>query len=278
MGSLGEFSMPFDILPDLLPPYPTAAAIEPLLDPSSQLTPPQRQCLIQHCLYRACLFGDLSMLTFLLHDPSCRSLVDLGIRDEDGLGLVTQAILGFGNESDRDVEREECLRLLIAEGADCATPDAAGWTPLHHAVIASPPTLISHLLTHGGSPLAKSNRGLTPLDVINAYEPMPGREHIVVLLEVAMRELGWRGTELDRKRDAQRQARERRAAKAKRRKAEWKRIGRVLEIGEEWWNRPGYHSDEQESESDSDEMEQDEFPSDEDFVRPTLHYRPGHSG
>jgi hypothetical protein len=255
----------FDILPDLLPPYPTPATLEPLIEPSSQLTTSQKQSLIQHSLSRACLFADLNLLSYLLRNPSCRLHVDLGVCDEDGLSLVSQTILGFGSESERDVEREECLRLLIAEGADCASGDAAGWTPLHHAVLMSPPTLISHLLTHGGSPLAKSKRGLTPLDVINAYEPIPGREDIRFLLEDAMREMGWRGTGLERKREFQRQERERKLAKANKRKARWRRIGRVLEIGEEWWQVPGYNSEDEDPESDDDI--EDEFPTDGDFVR-----------
>jgi hypothetical protein len=57
-------------------------------------------------------------LSFLFSDPQSQALVDLGITDEDGLGLISLTILGFGLESDRDVEREECIRLLVSEGAD----------------------------------------------------------------------------------------------------------------------------------------------------------------
>jgi hypothetical protein len=69
---------------------------------------------------RACVFGDLTVLQFLLADQQAQAFVDLGVRDEDGLGLVSLTIHGFGAESDRDVEREECVRLLIAQGADLA--------------------------------------------------------------------------------------------------------------------------------------------------------------
>lgn len=64
------------------------------------------------------MFGELSVLQYLVSDPQAQPHVDLGIRDEDGLGLVTLVIYGFGADSDRDVEREECVRLLIAQGAD----------------------------------------------------------------------------------------------------------------------------------------------------------------
>ena len=57
-------------------------------------------------------------MSFLFSDPQSQALVDLGITDEDGLGLISLTILGFGPESDRDVEREECIRLLVSEGAD----------------------------------------------------------------------------------------------------------------------------------------------------------------
>lgn len=67
---------------------------------------------------RSCVFADLTAISYLLADPHAQAYVNLGIRDEDGLGLISIAILGFGSESERDVEREECVRLLIAQGAD----------------------------------------------------------------------------------------------------------------------------------------------------------------
>lgn len=63
------------------------------------------------------------------------------------------------------------------------------------------------MLSHGASPLALSRRKLTPLDVITAYEDVPGREGAITLLREAMRstltheqkqrmaKLGWRGDE-----------------------------------------------------------------------------------
>jgi hypothetical protein len=58
------------------------------------------------------------LLSFLFSDPQAQAFVDLGISDEDGLGLISLTIFGFGLESDRDVEREECIRLLVSEGAN----------------------------------------------------------------------------------------------------------------------------------------------------------------
>jgi hypothetical protein len=111
---------PLDITPDadLHPIYPSPSTLTPLLEPYSSLDATQRVELVSHSLGRACLFGDLSLLSFLFSDPQAQAFVDLGVSDEDGLGLISLTIFGFGLESDRDVEREECIRLLVSEGAD----------------------------------------------------------------------------------------------------------------------------------------------------------------
>lgn len=69
------------------------------------------------------MFGDLSLLQYLLSDSQVQPYVDLSTCEEDGLSLISLAILGFGSESERDVEREECIRLLIAQGADPTSAD-----------------------------------------------------------------------------------------------------------------------------------------------------------
>lgn len=104
--------------PDLHPLYPTPAQISALLSIHSGLSPSEKSQLVAHCASRACLFGDLTLLQHLLTDFQAQTYLDLSARDEDGLGLVSLAIHGFGADSDRDVEREECVRLLVAQGAD----------------------------------------------------------------------------------------------------------------------------------------------------------------
>lgn len=104
--------------PDLRPIYPTAASISPLLSSDSGLAPSQRSQLVLHCLTRACFFGDLATLTFLLTDTHSQAHVDLAYQDEDGLGLPGITIHGLGSDSDREVEREECVRLLVSQGVD----------------------------------------------------------------------------------------------------------------------------------------------------------------
>lgn len=104
--------------PDLHPLYPTTAHIAVLLSSHSGLTPSQKTELVSHSLTRACVFGDLAVLQYLLSDPQAQAHVDLGLRDDDGIGLISLAIHGFGADTDHDVEREECVRLLIAQGAD----------------------------------------------------------------------------------------------------------------------------------------------------------------
>lgn len=72
---------------------------------------------------RACVFADLSFFQYILHDPQAHPHLDLNHQDEDGLVYISIIIEGFGSESDRDVEREECVRLLITQGADVNIPD-----------------------------------------------------------------------------------------------------------------------------------------------------------
>jgi hypothetical protein len=64
---------------------------------------------VSHTLSCACLLGNLSLLSFLVSNPQAHAFIDLSIRDEDDLGLVSLPLFGFGFESDHDVEREECI-------------------------------------------------------------------------------------------------------------------------------------------------------------------------
>jgi len=104
--------------PDLSPLYPVVAHLSTQISFHSGLTPVQKAKLVVHCLTRSCVFGDLSVLQFLLTDSQAQAYVDLGIRDEDGIGLISITIHGFGGDSDREVEREECVRFLASQGAD----------------------------------------------------------------------------------------------------------------------------------------------------------------
>jgi hypothetical protein len=119
MAHLQPFNL--DPEPDLHPLYPSTQHIQKLLSSDSGLDSGQKAELVVHCLKRACLFADLSILQFLLSDRAAQVYVDLGIRDEDGVSLISLAIHGFGGDLDRDVEREECVRYLVSQGADlCA--------------------------------------------------------------------------------------------------------------------------------------------------------------
>ena len=109
--------------PDLHLLYPTSAEVSRLLSSNSALTPAQKHTLVTHCMTRACVFADIQFLQYIIHDPHAAAFIDLDFQDEDGLVYASVIILGFGAESDRDVEREECVRLLIAEGANINIPD-----------------------------------------------------------------------------------------------------------------------------------------------------------
>ena len=269
----------FFVEPDLQPLYPTPTQISDLLSPNVGLAPSQKAELVTHCVLRACVFADISLLSFLLTDPQAQQYVDLSKQDEDGLGLISIAILGFGSESERDIEREECVRLLVSEGCDVNSADygtlsvcfhrdiphaivVAGWTPLHYASLLSPPTLVSYLLTHGSSPLALTRRQLTPLDIVTAHSTVPGREDVALLLEEAMREAGWKGGRMEE----QRRILEKRMRRLGKRRNVQEDIQKVLGITSRWWGEEDILSA-----IDNDDDSEDETPSDSVLVRATDH-------
>ncbi|KAG6334044.1 hypothetical protein ID866_5047 [Astraeus odoratus] len=251
-GTLCHFDLTPE--PELHPLYPTPSQIAPSLSPSSGLDPAQRTELVSHCLSRACLFGDLNLLQYLLTDQQTRLYVDLSLRDEDGLGLVALTIQGFGAESERDVEREECVRLLIAQGADVHSSDHEGWTPLHHAALMAPPTLISYLMTHGCSPFSVTRRQLMPLDIVTAHTLLPGREDIAVLLEEAMRSEGWTGGRMEQRR----RALDDQLKRSGRRKAVRESIAKIIDVPPPWWGNIDSETSSNESDSEEDDDSNDE--------------------
>ncbi|KAG1864289.1 DIL domain-containing protein [Suillus subalutaceus] len=245
--SLGPLD--FSPEPDLHPLYPSSI-------------PSQKSELVSHSLSRACVFGDLSLLQYLLSDHQSQLYIDLSARDEDGLSLISLAILGFGSESERDVEREECVRLLIAQGADATCADKAGWTALHHAAILCPPTLVSHLMTHGCSPFAETRRRLTPLDIVTAHTVLPGRDDIALLLEEAMRSQGWMGGRMEEKRRALDEQLKRKG----RQKSVRENVSKVLGLQNQWWNS---HEEDEGFSSDDEDDEDDQFDEELYLSRPS---------
>ncbi|KIY50555.1 hypothetical protein FISHEDRAFT_57371 [Fistulina hepatica ATCC 64428] len=240
--------------------YPTIAQITTHLSPSAGLTPAQKSELVAQCLKRACIFGELLIVQYLLSDAQARPYLDLSVRDDDGVGLITMTIYGFGAESEHDVEREECVRLLVSQGADIG-PDIGGWTPLHHAVLLSPPTLISYLMTHGCSAFDVTLRGLTPLDIVTAHSLMPGRDDVALLLEEAMRGEGWTGGRMEQTR---RQFEEK-SRRNRRQKGIRDGVDKILGVDPKWWG-PVTDFDA----SDSDDEDEDDI--DEALFTPPLDY------
>ncbi|KAG1757660.1 DIL domain-containing protein [Suillus lakei] len=259
--SLGPLD--FSPEPDLHPLYPSSSFISHSLSPDSGLAPSQKSELVSHSLSRACVFGDLSLLQYLLSDHQSQPYVDLSARDEDGLSLISLATLGFGSESERDVEREECVRLLIAQGADVTCADKAGWTALHHAAVLCPPTLVSHLMTHGCSPFAETRRRLTPLDIVTAHTVLPGRDDIALLLEEAMRSQGWMGGRMEEKRRALDEKLKRKG----RQKSVRENVSKVLGLQNQWW---GSREEDEGFSSDDSDVEDDQL--DEELYTPKLDF------
>lgn len=251
--------MELTLEPDLHPLYPTPADVSRILAPSSGLTPSQKATLVSHCLTRAAIFADLPFLQYILHDAQAQPFVDLNLQDEDGLVLASMIITGFGADSERDVEREECVRLLVSEGAGiniadkgariascdlitcgCHPSHTAGWTPLHHAALLAPPTLISHLLTHGSSPLCQTERKMTALDLITAYSVIPGREDVALFLEEAMRGEGWQSSKMaNQRRDVLEKSKQ-----EDKQRSEREAVNRILNLNGEWWESPDDSSSE----------------------------------
>ncbi|THH09469.1 hypothetical protein EW145_g1987 [Phellinidium pouzarii] len=256
--------------PDLYPLYPSPSDVSRLLSIASGLSPAQKSTLVTHCMTRACVFAELSFFQYILHDPQAHLFLDLNTQDEDGLVYVSVIILGFGSDSDRDVEREECVRLLIAEGADVNIPDkgawymTAGWTPLHHAALLSPPTLISHLLTHGCSPLSMTLRYMTALDLVTAYSVIPGREDVAMFLEEAMRGEGWQSSRMT----IQRRCFSQKLKHDGKRQAERDAITKILDLNGQWWRNGG----QSEPSFEVSEEEDDEGDEDAKIYTPPLDY------
>ncbi|CAE7213731.1 unnamed protein product [Rhizoctonia solani] len=223
-----------------LPSLPTPALLAVHLSSDSKATEDEKRALVAHALNRGCLFGDQGLLTFLLHDPAARTLAKLDTQDEDGVSLVSLTIQGFTPKLDhevdeRDVEREECVRLLVQQGADIHSSDFLGWTPLHYAAIHAPPTLVLFLSTHGCSPLSKSAKGLTPLDIITGHDVIPGREDVALVLQESMKASGWTGSARNQIRETKIQEETARSMRRAQRRKEWTEIGRLLGLADQWW-------------------------------------------
>lgn len=107
----------------------------------------------------------------------------------------------------------------------------AGWTPLHHAALLAPPTLISYLLTHGCSPLSVTRRNLTALDIVTAYSVIPGREDIALFLEEAMKSEGWTSNKMSEQRRTMDEAQKR----IDKRQSDREAIERILNLDSQWW-------------------------------------------
>lgn len=134
----------------------------------------------------------------------------------------------------------------------CVELFKAGWTPLHHAVLLSPPTLISHLMTHGCSPFSVTHRNLTALDIVTGHTVMPGREDVALLLEESMRGDGWTGGRMEQKRKVL----DERIKEKGKQKSVRDDVAKTLSVDKKWWGSED--SDESSVHSNSGEDEDDQ--------------------
>lgn len=131
----------------------------------------------------------------------------------------------------------------------------AGWTPLHHAALLAPPTLVSFLMTHGCSVFSVTRRNLTPLDIVTAHSVIPGRDDVALLLEESMRGEGWTGGRVEQKRRLE----DARTKRKRLRKATREKICHVLDVDPRWWGHdsdlaPSESSDSEDDEDDNNEL------------------------
>lgn len=134
----------------------------------------------------------------------------------------------------------------------------AGWTPLHHAAVLAPPSLVSYLMTHGGSPFSVTRRQLTPLDIVTAHTLLPGREDIVLLLEESMRSEGWTGGRMEQRRRALDEHLKRRD----RQKDLYNSVSKILDLPTLWWGELDIETSSVLSESEDDNFDEALYVSD----------------
>ena len=101
-------------------------------------------------------------------------------------------------------------------------------------------------MTHGCSPFARTERKVTPLNIVTAHSVVPGREDASLLLEEAMRGQGWTGGHMEEKRKLLEQ---RTRAKGKQKKIR-EDVGKALGLSLDLWQSDSDFSD---SESEDDE-------------------------
>lgn len=92
-----------------------------------------------------------------------------------------------------------------------------------------------YLIAHGASCLAQTHKSFTPLDLISAFQLIPNRTDVALILQESMREHGWQGSPLEQRRALRQRLRDSRKVKNAKSAAEWSRIGQTLGIEESWW-------------------------------------------
>jgi len=103
--------------------------------------------------------------------------------------------------------------------------------------------------------LTLTRRGLTPLDILTAHSPIPGREAVALLLEEAMREQGWTGGRMEQRR----RETEERTRRQDKRKLVQQQIGRVLGLDDHWWGEDREDDDMSDTESEGEDIDYENF-------------------
>jgi len=142
---------------------------EMLFDVGAQL--PANQFGSNSLLHSAAVAHSAEMIALLINegaDPNKTSsfgMTPLHEATMHGYSTITTSTPG-GMEAEEHIYRLEAIVALLENGADVNKPDYHGWTPLHYAVVQSPPAVIEALLAAGADVSATDDKGWTPLHVL----------------------------------------------------------------------------------------------------------------
>ena len=134
--------------------------------------------------WMAAKYGEVEILKILLDAGA-----DPFAIDENGVTTLQVAMGNSGSSLDwrrdrigneeldsEDEERRtlELAKILIDEGVDVNAIDNRGRNAIHHAVLKDFPSVIEYLVAHGASIDVRNERDLTPLQLAETVQGIPG--------------------------------------------------------------------------------------------------------
>ncbi len=142
------------------------------------------QLIGRDAFWMAAKYGEVEILKILLDAGA-----DPFAIDENGVTTLQVAMGNSGSSLDwrrdrigneeldsQDEERRtlELAKILIDEGVDVNAIDNRGRNAIHHAVLKDFPSVIEYLVAHGASIDVRNERDLTPLQLAETVQGIPG--------------------------------------------------------------------------------------------------------